>query len=362
MVQLPKGAESMTNYERICEASKHLTVAQQRKVLQYIQDLQQTLPEEIGGTMENELMSETKNGSVSASSSCPHCNGENVIRYGRKHGKQRYQCKDCLKVFVPTSRTALENSHSDECAWRTVIADTLNGHVSIDETAEKIGVCHTTAFNMRHKVLMTIENHIDTDPVILRDISELDETYVLESYKGRKFDDDAPRKPRKHGAKASSRGISEEQICIMAGVQRNGGPAYATTMNRAHPSKDEIKAAFKDHVGDGCVAFTDGLKGYKHLEDIVDCVVESVSVEDQKNSKTANLNNVNGFHSHIKNRYNYYRGVSTKYINRYNALFSATYRPQDDLVDEIYELLTKPQDTSSPVTCRDVYTKGLVEI
>ncbi|MEF2608790.1 MAG: hypothetical protein U0M88_04055, partial [Faecalicoccus sp.] len=34
------------------------------------------------------------------------------------------------------------------------------------------------------------------------------------------------------------------------------------------------------------------------------------------------LNNVNSFHSMIKEQYRFYRGVSSKYINRYNALFT----------------------------------------
>lgn len=350
----------MTDYKRICNASKSLTPDQQQKVLEFIRKLQGSELNDSCNT--SEVITENKGISKAPLCTCPHCGGENVIRFGRKRGKQRYQCKDCKKVFMATTGTTMENSHSDENAWKTVVEDTINGHVSIDKTAEKIGVCHTTAFNMRHKVLMTLESHLETDPVVLQDISELDETYVLESLKGKKFGENAPRKPRKHGAKASKRGISNEQVCIMAGVQRNGGPAYAVTTNRANPSKEEIGEAFKDHVGTGCVAFTDGLKGYKHLENIVDCVIESVSVEEQKSSKTANLNNVNGFHSHIKARYNYYRGVATKYINRYNALFSATYRPDEDLVGKICSLLNQAQDISCPVTCGAIRYRGLVSI
>lgn len=32
--------------------------------------------------------------------------------------------------------------------------------------------------------------------------------------------------------------LSNELVCIMAGVQRGKGPAYAVTINRAHPSKE----------------------------------------------------------------------------------------------------------------------------
>ena len=346
----------MNDYEQICKLSKELSTEQQQKVLQYIQQLQSDCQKN------TDLPEDTQVSGKKAAPPCPYCGDEQVIRFGRKEGKQRYKCKACSKLFMATSRTIMEKSHSDEESWRIVIQDTLSGKVSLDETAEKIGVSHPTAFHMRHKVLMAIEKQQEEAPVVLQDISELDETYVLESQKGTKFSDDASRKPRKHGATALTRGVSEEQVCIMAGVQRNGGPAYATTMNRAHPSKEEIESAFKDHVGAGCVAFTDGLKGYKHLEGVIDCVVESVSVKDQKNRGTANLNNVNGFHSHIKERYRQYRGVATKYINRYNALFCATYRADEELSESVYAELSRTRPDSCPITCSDVHTKGLLEI
>ena len=55
--------------------------------------------------------------------------------------------------------------------------------------------------------------------------------------------EDAPRKPRKHGAVASKCGISDEQICIMTGA-RCGGAVYAETVSRTHPSSEEIKLVF----------------------------------------------------------------------------------------------------------------------
>ena len=44
---------------------------------------------------------------------------------------------------------------------------------------------------------------------------------------------------------------------------------------------------------------------------------------------------MNGFHSYIKSRYHFYRGVATKYLNRYNALFSAAYRNVDSVIKRI---------------------------
>lgn len=259
-------------------------------------------------------------------SSCPDCSGKHIVKNGHKGGTQRFMCKNCGRTFATTNGTIMQYSHFGKEAWEQAIADTLDGKISLDKTAEKLGIHHSTAFYMRHKILMALEQCADNSPTVLGNISELDETYILDSYKGSKFGPDAPRDTRRHGAVASKPGISDEFICVMSGVQRDGGPAFAISLNRAHPSTDEIIDAFSDHIERGCVAFTDGLKGYKHLESIVDCVVESVPVSKQKSMKTVTLNNVNGFHNNIHEHIKQYRGVATKYLNRYNALFASTYR------------------------------------
>ena len=146
----------------------------------------------------------------------------------------------------------------------------------------------------------------------------------------------------------------------MTGVER-GGVAYAATVNRAHPSNDEIKEVFRGHIMPGSVAFTDGLKGYKCLENEVDCVVESVPAEEQKRTGTMNLNNVNGFHSHIQEAYRHYRGVATKYLNRYNALFETVYKAKN-CISELTDMILSHLQPDGSYTGASVRNYGLLEI
>jgi transposase-like protein len=131
------------------------------------------------------------------------------VRNGHKHGKQAYRCRGCGKSFVETTKTALFNSHSGEAVWRQVIRDTVSG-VPIDETAGNLGLHHETVFNMRHKILYCLEQKEHRNPTRLEGVCEADETYLLESLKGVKLPPDFWRKPRKHGAKAEKRGLSNE--------------------------------------------------------------------------------------------------------------------------------------------------------
>lgn len=348
----------MRTYQKIAKLSKMLTLEHQKHVLSIIEGLLEVeSPNKATDTAEGKMAKKHRY----PNPKCVFCSGEHVKKIGTKGGRQRYQCLECRKTFSETTHTIMENSHLSRTAWEQVISDTVDG-LSVDHTAEALKIHHETAFIMRHKVLLGIAKYLETEPVILESIAELDETYVLESFKGSKFSEDAPRKPRLHGEKAEKRGLSSEQICICAGVQRNQGSAYATTVNRANPSGDEIQQVFQGHISSGSVLFTDGAKSYRILEEGIECAVESVEAEQQKKHKIANLNNVNSFHSFIKDRYGRYRGVATKYLNRYNALFSSCFRDRKTMIEKLCEVLLTPSIIDYSSTGADVEEHELLEI
>lgn len=268
--------------------------------------------------------------------SCPHCQSMNIVRNGKKHGKQAYICRSCDKSFVETTNSAIEGSHSSSAVWKEVIADTING-VPIDTTAKNLELHHHTVFNMRHKILYRIEQTLLWKPVELSGVCEADETYVLESIKGRKIPANYHRKARKHGSTASKPGLSNEQICICTSVTGED-EKIAIAVNRSNPSKDEIVAVFGGRVKEDTVILCDGNKSYNALED--KCTIAVTKV----------INKVNGFHSFIKERLRAARGVATIYLNRYNALFSKVYAAEETIVDEIFALMTERNGTSCTIS------------
>jgi transposase-like protein len=60
--------------------------------------------------------------------------GKNIVRNGKRRGKQSYLCRECGKSFVRTTGTAMYYSHSGETVWKQVLHDTING-VPLDRTA-----------------------------------------------------------------------------------------------------------------------------------------------------------------------------------------------------------------------------------
>ncbi len=289
---------------------------------------------------------------------CPYCGGTRVIKYGHRKGKQRLLCHDCERTFMHSTNTLMACSHYNQSVWAEFIRDTLYGE-TLDFSAKKYGFSHQTAFNMRHKVLMALQDLIENDPVLLSGIVECDETFVLDCYKGSTVPEAAGRKARKHGAKAAKRGISNEYIAICTGIQRDGG-VIAATVNRAKPSCEELSGIFRGHIAEDTLILTDGLRSYNALETLADCTV--VDVNHEKIKGIFHLNTVNSLHSYIKETYNHYRGVATKYINRYNALFSVAFRCAESLKDTLFASLCTVSQNSYWHSINDVRNYHLVAL
>jgi hypothetical protein len=147
--------------------------------------------------------------------------------------------------------------------WKQVISDTVEG-ISIDKTAAGLDISHSTVFNMRHKILFAIEGAIMEAPVVMDGVCETDETYVLESVKGRKISEDYHRAARKHGAVASTTGLSQEYICVCTSVT-GAGENIAVAVNRASPSKEELVEAFGDRICEDTLILCDGKTTYNVL-------------------------------------------------------------------------------------------------
>jgi len=286
----------------------------------------------------------------------PHCGGK-AKRNGRKDGQQRYRCNACGKAFGDTTNAAVSYSHYGEAVWKQVIRDTVEGY-SMDDSAKALMLSHATVFHMRHKILLALEAEEARQPTVLDGVCEMDDTYVLENLKGRKLPEDCGRKARKHGAVAQKRGISNEYLIISTGVQRDGA-AYCHTVTRATPGKEDISAAFDGHIGDAALVLCDGATSYNVLGDNFGCDV--VNINEENKSGFFHINTSNGLHSFIKNRYNQYRGVATKYLNRYNALFAKLFRSDEDLTDSIYKMLCS-NDVKRFHSVHDVKSLGLLII
>lgn len=321
-------------------------------------DLISKLPQEAVDALYKAAASLLGTASNKDNPACPYCGGHHVVKNGHKCGKQEYLCRQCGKTFVSTTHTLMAHSHQPKQVWEAVLMDTLAGD-AIDYSAKQLEVSHDCVFYMRHKILLGLHGLLEETGVCLGGVSELDETFVLDSYKGGSLPEDAARPARRHGAKAQKRGISDEYVCICTGVERKGD-AIAGSINRAKPSSRELGKMFKGHIKEGTLVLCDGLKSYLALEKDTGCSVKDVTKE--RSRKFFNLNTVNNFHSFIKSRYKFYRGVATKYLNRYNDLFSIAYRQAREKAGQLCNQLLEVSSINRNYTNRDVKMRGLLDI
>lgn len=227
--------------------------------------------------------------------------------------KPMWRCISCNHRFAKDYGQLTWYSQQPQAIWNEVIQQTVHGD-GIEYTAANVDISSRTVLRMRHKLLKALEEAEEKETVSLQDQVELDEKYVLYSHKGER---DIIRGARKRGEAAAKRGISDEQACMVTGVQRQG-TGFIHCWNMGRPSSQDIEH-ISPLIGRESYAFTDGTTIYDKVLEERAC--HHVIVDDAQRDSTNHINNVNSFHSAVDLQYRKYRGVATKYINRYCALF-----------------------------------------
>ena len=159
---------------------------------------------------------------------CPHCGARDIARRGQASAFPRYRCKACSRTFDALAKTPLANLRMKN-KWAAQTEAPIEG-VGTAKAARRCGVRCTTPFRWRHRFLASLAGD---KPKTLSGIVEGDETFILESFKGKR--PDMPRKSRKRGGKSAKRGLSAEQISVIVARDRHGAATDAVLpkLNRA---------------------------------------------------------------------------------------------------------------------------------
>lgn len=160
---------------------------------------------------------------------CPHCANRDVVRWGQASDLPRYRCKACLRTFNALTKTALAKLRMKD-KWATQTAAMIDG-VSTAQAARRCDVHDTTAFRWRPRFLAALAGD---KPKTLAGIVEGDETFILDSFKGRRSG--LPRKPRERGGKSAKRGLSADQIPVIVARDRQGATTDAVLAKLNHAS------------------------------------------------------------------------------------------------------------------------------
>jgi transposase-like protein len=240
---------------------------------------------------------------------CPHCDANEVRRWGQASGLPRYRCCDCRRTFNALTGTALARlRHKDRWAQQ---AQALMSGESLTQAATRCGVAATTAFRWRHRFLAapTLDQ-----PTRLSGIVEADETFILESFKGRRSA--LPRAARKRGGKPQKTGLSAEQIPVLIARDRTGA-----TLDGVLPKLDRVSvtAVLGGAVTTANRICCDGGKAiaaFARVGGIAYHVLPKPGGP-QPGAPDLHINNVNAYHSRLKQWLRRFNGVATKNLPPY---------------------------------------------
>lgn len=267
---------------------------------------------------------------------CPCCGKkERFIKKGvqGKLKKQRYECKSCHHRFTYDSKTITSCLKISEDDFIEICEDTIH-LVPMKETSARLNLSENTVFLNRHKFLCMLKKHLDESMNKASGTIELDETYLLESSKGKTPEN---RKARHRGEPSRLRGISHEQVCIVTTTDRNEHEIFKA-VGFGKPTSTIITENFKDKIEERSMLYVDGTSVYDKLASESKCNIKHLKGYNSYN-RVEHLNTVNSIHSTIKQIITKYRGISTKYINRYNSLFVLIRKYIDVYDNELSEKL-----------------------
>jgi transposase-like protein len=242
--------------------------------------------------------------------SCPHCESKKIRANGKLKQVQRYVCVGCGKNFSETTGKVWYNLKKKD-KMNTYMFCLLSGY-SIRKSAKETGISIQTSFDWRHKLLSSFSSVWVEG---FEGICESDDLFFLQSEKGNR---DLERKPRKRGGKAIKRGISNEQVAVIASCDRSGNKDMkVATMGRI--SKKDIAKVLDGKLSKVETLCSDSHRSYTAF-------AKSEQLEHKKfnaskgqriKDKVYHVQNVNNMDMRLRKWMEKFNGVATKYLQNY---------------------------------------------
>lgn len=243
-------------------------------------------------------------------SSCPKCGSSTkIIRWGLSAGLQRYRCGECKATFNALTGTPLARLRHKE-KWLSYTQQMADNQ-SIRKSAHTCSVHRNTSFRWRHRFLALSNEQKATN---LTGITEADEAFFLESFKGKKRG--MPRAARKRGGKATKRGLSSEQTPVLICRDRTGCTADFVLKKI---DKENLSAALKPLIAADAILCSDGEKALAAAARELGIIHRPVNLSAgiRVIGKVYHVQNVNAYGSRLKQWMRQFHGVATRYLENY---------------------------------------------
>jgi transposase-like protein len=242
-----------------------------------------------------------------ALATCPHCNSQELNRWGMtRQGIQRFRCKECCKTFNALSGTPLYRMRNPE-KWLKYTQFMWSGK-SLRAIASELDINLRTSFRWRHTFLKKPSKEGCSKLV---GIIEADETFIPESFKGKRI---ITRSARKRG------GGDIVKVPISLALDRVGDIAHKVLKVDC---KAEIESAIKQLIVSGSVLCTDGNISYKGIAKDLFIDHKRLIALDKKRviDEVYHIQTLNNYIMRWKSWLARFHGVGTEYLEHYLSWF-----------------------------------------
>ena len=242
---------------------------------------------------------------------CPHCAGREIVGWGHSHGLLRFRCKSCGRTFNAPTRTPMAHLRKKE-RWLDHARAMIEGK-SPAKTAALWWRSSDDGLRWRHRFLRAPASD---KPRSLRGIVEADETFILESFKGRWSD--LPRKARASVAeRPDMRAFIRTTYPFLSPATGRARPSTrsclrSTAPSRALPSPASSRRAI---ISSATAARRSPLSPRK--AGILSPRRTRAPGKPTPKATTLHINNVNAYHGRLKQWLNRFNGVATKNLPNY---------------------------------------------
>lgn len=243
--------------------------------------------------------------------SCPDCNCKKTSKYGFSQGIQRYKCGSCGRTFTETTGTVLQGLRNKEVFIKYAQHMLEEEYLPLRAMAEKFKIHLETAFEWRHKVLVSL-------PELGKRFegeTELDDFWFRYSQKGRQ----GLKYSKQRGA-SKKKGDNEYSVKLVAASDSSKsqlqvakvGRVSAADLQRAVGDKFSKTASVVSDKHPSIAAFAKNNK--------LEHITFKASEHTDKNGKGVQLiNNIAERMGTFVNRQ--CKGVATKYLQSYANWF-----------------------------------------